>query len=140
MSGVQADVPSNDPFLHRLVIRPGKKKEDLPVVRNIQWIILQTAKTFDKTSEWVTIDDLACEYVGSGLGKPSGDGTRQAARRRGVSKTVNLGPLFTALLRMPPALGYISHERVRLTAPWPAPCRYRTKQKPAAHGTGEDVL
>ncbi len=116
MSGIQTDAQRNDQFLNRLVIRPGKKKEDMPVVCILRWVISQTAKNFETTSEWLTVDDLACEYVESGLGKASGDGRRQAARRSGVSETVDIDPLFMALLRMPPALGFISDEHVRLTA------------------------
>jgi len=93
-----------DDFFRRLVVRPGRKRDDQKYIVILKWIIDHTAEKFDPPDgEWATIDDLACAYSKDTevLTDPDDD---------------KLDKFSKALLRLPPVLGDISGERVRLTS------------------------
>jgi hypothetical protein len=93
-----------DDFFRRLVVRPGRKRDDQKYIVILQWIIARTAAKFDPPDgEWATIDDLACAYVNDTEVRTDPDDDK-------------LDKFSKALLRLPPVLGDISDEHVRLTS------------------------
>lgn len=98
-----------DDFFRRLVVRPGRKRDDQKYIVILKWIVDHTAEKYDPPDgEWATIDDLACAYVKDAYVKD--------AEVRTDPDDDKLDKFSKALLRLPPVLGDISGEHVRLTS------------------------